>query len=463
VAEHYPAAQPGADGSGDLKLSTAQTVIARHYGFASWPKLKRHVELVALYTRDPDQVGPSTDRQEEFLRLACLNYADDGPERWEGARRLLTEGLDRSRPSIHLAAALADVAWTDRILSGDPSQAGRIGGPFRWEPLIYLAYARHDQKISEAAVLATAGLLLAAGADPNAGYLWHGLPSPFTVLTGVFGEGELGPLRQPRHPHSLPLGRLLLEAGADANDGQALYNRMFQPGDDHLELLFEFGLGRGDGGPWRARLEDAVDSPAEMVRDQLQWAIVHDLGERVRLLADHGVDLRSPFDEGHTPSETALLNGNPAVADLLVSAGAPPPELTASDAFVAAALQGDRGAVERLAADVIDKVRARRPGLIVWAAANGRAGAVALLADLGFDVNGAGRGDHPIEQPWETALHQAAYRGDVALAELLVSLGADPAKRDGRFHSTPLGWARYFNQQAVADLLAPISPEDEAE
>ena len=24
------------------------------------------------------------------------------------------------------------------------------------------------------------------GGDPNAGYLWHGLPTPFTVLTGVF-------------------------------------------------------------------------------------------------------------------------------------------------------------------------------------------------------------------------------------------------------------------------------------
>ena len=51
-----------------------------------------------------------------------------------------------------------------------------------------------------------ARLLVAAGADPNAGYLWHGLPTPFTVLTGVFGEGEQGPVHQPRHPHSLALG-----------------------------------------------------------------------------------------------------------------------------------------------------------------------------------------------------------------------------------------------------------------
>src|SRR5205823_10573375 len=108
-----------------------------------------------------------------------------------------------------------------------------------------------DPAIGEAATLTSARMLLQAGADPNAGYLWHGLPASFTVLTGVFGEGELGPVRQPRHPHSLALARLLLEAGADPNDGQALYNRMFEPDDDHLELLFESGLGAGDGGPWQ--------------------------------------------------------------------------------------------------------------------------------------------------------------------------------------------------------------------
>ena len=45
---------------------------------------------------------------------------------------------------------------------------------------------------------------------------------------------------------------LLLEAQlppdrhqSEANDEQALYNRMFSPDDSHLHLLFEFGLGRG--------------------------------------------------------------------------------------------------------------------------------------------------------------------------------------------------------------------------
>src|SRR5262249_61268277 len=108
------------------------------------------------------------------------------------------------------------------------------------DPLFSLAYARHDPATGEAGVPGAARMLLQAGADPNAGYLWHGLPTPFTVLTGVFGEGELGPVRQPRHPHALALARLLLEAGADPNDGHALHNRKFQPGNDHLEPLLEF-------------------------------------------------------------------------------------------------------------------------------------------------------------------------------------------------------------------------------
>jgi hypothetical protein len=43
---------------------------------------------------------------------------------------------------------------------------------------------------------------------------------------------------------------MLLEAGADPNDSQALYNRQFEPDDGHLRLLIEFGLGTDRGGPW---------------------------------------------------------------------------------------------------------------------------------------------------------------------------------------------------------------------
>jgi ankyrin repeat protein len=327
--------------------------------------------------------------------------------------------------------------------------------------LCYLAYARHDPAITEDAVLDCARLLLDAGADPNAGYLWHGLALPFTVLTGVFGEGELGPVRQPRHPHSLALARILLAAGANPNDGQALYNRMFQPGNDHLELLLEFGLGRGDGGPWKRLLGDALDAPAQMLRGQLAWALTHGMTARVRLLVERGhVDLTAPLDRGTTVTAMAATTGHLDLVDYLVAHGAPPLDLTPADAFLAAVLAADRGWLDALQASnpgLLDQMRAARPALVTWAAACGSVPSVELLAELGFDVNAMGRTDVPSDQPWHTALHKAAEDGNLDLARVLLRLGADPGIRDARFDSTPLGWARYFGHSAVADLLEPLS------
>ncbi|GGV43080.1 hypothetical protein GCM10010293_49480 [Streptomyces griseoflavus] len=56
----------------------------------------------------------------------------------------------------------------------------------------------------------SARLLLECGADPNSGYLWEGLTSPFTALTGAFGGGERD---EPAHPQALELARLLLRSG----------------------------------------------------------------------------------------------------------------------------------------------------------------------------------------------------------------------------------------------------------
>jgi ankyrin repeat protein len=420
-------------------------------------------DTLARYSRYPEQVtadGPAG----EFLRLACLTYSDeDDPARWTRAREILRASPGLAADDIYVAAATADTDALRRVLAGDLEAAGREGGPLQWTPLCYLAYARHDPDIAQHAVLEAARLLLDAGADPNDGYLWHGLVPPFTVLTGVFGEGELGPVRQPRHPHSLALARVLLEAGADPNDGQALYNRMFQPGNDHLELLVEFGLGSGDGGPWRRLLGDALDTPAVMVRGQLAWAITHGMTERLRLLvARTGIDVAASSGLGEPPGQVtwtalAATTGHRDLVDYLVAHGAPPLDLAPADAFVAAALASDREWLDGLLADapgLLDEMRAARPALMTWAAAIGSIPAVELLAEFGFDVNAMGRTDMPSDQPWQTALHKAAGDGNLHLATALLRLGADPAITDARFNGTPLDWARYFGQPAVADLLA---------
>ena len=90
VNEFHPrlaSAQPGSPELDGFTRADAQLVVARQFGFPSWPKLKAHLELVARYARSPHHEpvgGPLADEQaivDEFLRLACLNYGDDDPDR----------------------------------------------------------------------------------------------------------------------------------------------------------------------------------------------------------------------------------------------------------------------------------------------------------------------------------------------------------------------------------------------
>ena len=100
---------------------------------------------------------------------------------------------------------------------------------------------------------------------------------------------------------------------------------------------------------------------------------------------------------------------------------------------------------------IVDRARVQRPDAVLTAVEVGRASAVRLLVELGFDVHAG----HRI-----TPLHQAAYDGDVELVALLLELGADPARRDHSFDATPLGWAEHNHQEAAAALLRPITPTD---
>ncbi len=415
---------------------------------------------VRSYDRTPDEVPEQERPEDEFLRLACLTYGEDDPQRRARAAAMLADELTLGADDVWVAAARCDVDGLRRLLEDDPGLATREGGPFDWSPLTYLAYARHEPEITEAATLESARLLLEHGADADAGYLWHGLPSPFTALTGCFGEGEGGPGNQPAHPHGLALARVLLEAGADANDAQALYNRMFRPDDSHLRLLFEYGLGTGDGGPWKRRLGHAAMGPAEMLAGQLAWAVLHGMDARVELLAAHGVDLDTTLDEfgfaGQTPYEAAVVSGHARTAELLLGLGASRSTLGDEQRLVAAVLAADRAEVERLSAadsGLLARAREERRGLVAWAAAHAGLDAVRLAVELGWDVNRRARTDVPLDQEWETGLHDAAANGHVEMVRLLLELGADPTLKDCRFDGTPLDWAEHFDKPETAALL----------
>jgi ketosteroid isomerase-like protein len=415
------------------------------------------VELVARYARSPHHEpigGPLADDEaviDEFLRLACLNYGDDDPDRFRRAQALLEQHDWLPRASIHTIAAMGEVGAARELLDRGPSHASLVGGPHGWEPLLYLTYSRVPLGPGHSGV-GVARLLLEHGADPNAGYLWEGLIPPFTALTGALGGG--GTI--PKHREELALARLLLQAGADANDGQALYNQGWgpHPGEDWLELLFEFGLGTGDGGPWRRRLGERQDSPRKMLENLLIAAAGHGLSDRVRGLLARGVDpegreIEHPIYRGRSPVQEAALSGHMDIVSLLVDAGAAW-EHDAVDELVAAAMSGDRDAVQRLiAADPGLRERAieRCPDQLVRAAEQDSYEAVAVLIDLGFDVNARSR---------TAPLHEAAMRGNLPVIRLLLDHGADPNIHDTGYDATPSGWAEHHGQPEAQQLLEAL-------
>jgi ankyrin repeat protein len=455
VRELHPDPDALADPA-SFPLTDAQLVIARQYGFASWPKLRRHVTVVSAYARSPHLAAPEEagDPADRFLRLACLVYGGDRPARREQARRLLADHPELATASIHTMAAVGEVAAAAALLAEDPSQARAEGGPHRWEPLLYAAYSRLDSPDPKHSTLEVARLLLAHGADPNAGYLWESV-YPFTALTGAFGGGEDGDGNDPPHQYAMELARLLLDAGADPNDTQTLYNRgLGGAGRDlgHIRLLLAYGLGRGDGGLWQARVGAAVPTPAQLLEDELLRAARDDLPELARLMIEHGVDVNGrgwhPVFGGRTAYELAARNGSREVAELLAAAGAVVTTLDPAQELVAAGLRADRAEVERLLAAhpglAAEAVR-REPFLVIRAAERGRTEAVRVLAALGFDVDALAR---------TTALHLAAWNGDLETVKALVELGADQTVRDREHDATPLGWAEYNHQHEVAAYLA---------
>jgi ankyrin repeat protein len=107
--------------------------------------------------------------------------------------------------------------------------------------------------------------------------------------------------------------------------------------------------------------------------------------------------------------------------------------------FAVAARLHDRAEIERGLAAIPGLVAELAPGdarLLVDAATDGDAVAVATLLEAGFPVSARGQEDG-------TALHWAAFHGNVALVRLLLSHGADPAAVESSYGGTPLGWAEY--------------------
>ncbi len=429
-------------GDGPVTLARAQRVLARAYGFAGWSRLRDHIAAREEMTRDMEPAVAADDETDRFLRVACLNYSE--PPDVEQARLMLAADPTLAGRNAATLAACGRTGDLVALLAADPDAVTRACGPHRWPPLLYLCYSR--LRIGDP--VGSMRTLLDAGADPNSGFLWRGLPSPFTALTGVLGGGERD---EPPHPSAVELAEMLLDAGADPNDNQAFYNRQFRPDNSHLGPLLRHGAGHAQPSPWRDRLGTAYPSPEQMVGEHLRTAAQHAFDDRVRILLDHGVD---PNTEGYHPIlgdqtayEVAVRFGHATAAELLAQVGGHSNRLDDADLLLAAAYSGDDTTVAALR-DRVEQLPSRRPRALRIAGELHDIAALQRLLDLGYRVDAAG-------SDRVTALHEAALRGDRAMCEWLVQRGAERTIRDRRFEATPAGWAAHAGHRDLADWLTP--------
>ncbi len=341
----------------DVPLARAQHEIATSYGFASWPRLVRHVRSLDL------------------------------------------QGIER-------ALALADPEALGTLLTDRPELARAPIGDL--PPLLVLL---RDSDGAPSDLRACAGLLLEAGADPNAAIEFDDDEWRMTTLFLATGK------------HDLSLVRMLLAAGA-APDEDAFYHACEQSDRAYLDALYQPGfetsvihkLDFEDAAGLRWFLERGVDVNA---LGCLHWAIGRGRGVGVlQLLLDAGADVNQPHPRlGVRPLAVAARCGHLAAFDLLAARGATA-DLDPVQAGVLAVARGQAATLPEAPPPLPGIPGAGSGWLLGQFALLNRLDVVRTLLDGGLDVDTPG---------WSgfTPLEQAAMHGRTAVVALLIERGAD--------------------------------------
>ena len=438
-----------ARGAGEPTAGDARLVVAGEAGYANWPKLAVDLGAAAVA---PEQ------RVDAFL--ACSWAWGD----WERSQALLRLAPGMGEANLYTACVLGDADQVAAYLQREPELARRSGGPRNWPPLLYVcwsAYLGRDEARSEGLVRCAA-LLLEHGADPNSA--WRN-PEGDVEESALYGACGIA--------NHAPMTRLLLDAGADPNDGESFYHacehfdttclellhRGAQPLAD-LSYMFKHVIDYRytDGVRWF--LDHGADPnhrhPASG-ETALHWAVKRGFGCAViGLLLDHGADPNARTDRGltcypevraWTAHDLALRLGQGDVAALLERRGAIPAEQTELDRLVVACARGDRDTAHAILsrdAGLIAGLDAADAALMAHVAQMNNLPGVQLMVAAGFDVNAAGWMD-------ATPLHWAACRGNPAMLETLLQHGAAVAASAPAMSGTPLCTAVHQQWESAGD------------
>ncbi|MEZ4416995.1 MAG: ankyrin repeat domain-containing protein [Gemmatimonadota bacterium] len=242
--------------------------------------------------------------RDAFLRAACVPLdAAHGSGTLDEAGAILSVHPDLATlDDVPVACVLGDAQRVARLIAADGAAVQRKDGPHGWDALTHLCFSRYlrlDPARSDGFVEA-ARVLLDAGADANTGfYSEEHQPHPAreSVLYGAAGVAH--------HP---ALTRLLLERGADPNDGETPYHAPEGYDSRAMQLVVESGRLHADG-------------LTTMLHRKLDW---HDL-EGVRWLLDHGADPNRMSAWGRRALHQAVLRECPLdLIEALLERGADP-------------------------------------------------------------------------------------------------------------------------------------------
>lgn len=263
-----------------------------------------------------------------------------------------------------------------------------------------------------------------------------------------------------------PLFDLLLEHGADVNGRNDEYDHwspMMLTFDRNRVDMREELLRRGARVGLIEALMMADDARVEeLLRDGALPSITPNGGSMLafartpfaidRLLA-LGADAQKKDRWGSTPIDAMSRlgrRGQPLVRHLIARGVPASPKEYArlGDADTLAQLVADDPAIVKQDAVMMGAVDFKHYALVEWLIAHG--GNVNARAEA---------------QSRHTALHSAAWNGDLTMVQLLLGAGADPHARDLEYNATPLGWAETSlvvtnnaKCEEVAAFLRPLSP-----
>ncbi len=417
AAPYRPGPQP--------RLTAAQLVVAREYGFASWPQLMLEVERRA---------ASSLSNADWLARVLALAHG----EGWNTPQPQRALALARSRSFQHVALSLTlgDLAEVQQALASQDLSLPLP--PLSAPALAYAAFsslAWLDEQ--RPGLVQTVQWLLAQGADPNT--RWTDPARPEEKLPALYGAIS--------RAACFETTQALLQAGADPNDNESLYHATEQTDRRLIAALVRAGARwQGTNALYRQldfdrldHLQQVLDLGADVHQrgpggaSPLHHAITRGRAVAfVRLLVERGADPGSRDLAGRTPAALAAQLGDvETVAYLagqtgLAGLGHSPP-LGETDRFVAACAAADGPAARAHLAqhpDAINTLAPDRLRLLPDQAQRGRLASVQLMLELGWPV--AVRGD------WHaSALNQAAFRGDAPMVRLLLNHGARWSETNG--------------------------------